>query len=311
MPFPYTQRAIDEISEKDIEKFAKLLTTKGLLPPLPKRDLQDKYRKQPQSVIDYLISTFGDKGWYHFSTDKNGWQKWLYDTAKLDDKICLYTKKLGHILNKLAEFNDNELTEHFVERIAEQLQKTSEETSELLQKFHIFTKTPSPNIKQFEAIEKLFEEIQQDYNSCFFQGSSAYVSYYSSEVCIAPKGYPYVTIPDGVIVINIQSNNYLYIIEHDMQIQNKLTIIKRKKRDERHSGLQGCGINFYAFYSRSGHYDIDRHEEIEKIHSVHIVSGDKNELLEEIKNLMTELRPPEALVSDPFVDNHPFKRPRL
>ena len=160
-----------------------------------------------------MINLFCDVSWCHLSTDKNGWQVWSYDDKELDEKICLYTKELGHILNKLGEFNDNELTKHFVERIAEQLKTTPKETSKLLQKFHEFTKTPSTSRSQSSAIlaiEKWVSDVLRDVSGL------QYDCY--PEACVSIVGKPYISgYADGIVVIKDDriENTKLFIVEYD------------------------------------------------------------------------------------------------
>ena len=266
MPFPYTQRAIDEIREKDIEKFAKLLTTKGLLPPLPKRDGQyNKCQEQPKSVRDALINLFCyDVRWHNLSTDKNGWV-WSYDDKELDDKICLYTKKLGHILNKLAEFNDDELTKHFVERIAEQLKKTPAETSKLLQEFHIFTKTPSTSRSQSSvilAIEQCVSDVLRDVSGLQYD--------YYSEGCVYLVGKPYISgYADGIFVIKDGIGNAkLFIVEYDGIAKAPDQLSARKYR---YLNVKLDRVDHDRFVING--------KELENVKSVDIICGDSKDML--------------------------------
>ena len=107
------------------------------------------------------------------------------------------------------EFNDNELTKNFVERIAERLRVNEVEALQLLQVFHIFTKTPSASKKQVSATEELFKEINKDNNNCLFgrgeDGSFPFIMYYHDEICLAVKNYPYVTNPDGIIIMGLDN----------------------------------------------------------------------------------------------------------
>lgn len=135
-----------------------------------------------------------------------------YDDKKLDEKICLYTKELGHILNILAKFKDDELTKHFVKRIAEQLKKTPEETSKLLQEFHIFTKTPSTSRSQSSAILA----IEQWVSDVLRHVSGIECNFYP-EACVSLVGKPYISgYADGIVVIKDGiGNTKLFIVEYD------------------------------------------------------------------------------------------------
>ena len=213
MKFPQTQQDIHGLPVYDITVFFKLLKTEGLLRPLPQRNGKyPKCQEQPKTVRDALINLLCDARWFHLSTDKNGLQVWSYDDKKLDDKICLYTKELGHILNKLAEFKDDELTKHFVKRIAEQLQTTPEETSKLLRKFHEFTQTPSTSRSQSSAIfaiEQWVSDVLRDVSGLQYD--------FYPEACVSLVGKPYISgYADGIIVIKDGiGNTKLFIVEYD------------------------------------------------------------------------------------------------
>ena len=207
MNFPQTKQDILDLKANEITKLSELLKTPGLLRPLPQRNGKyPKCQEQPNAVRNALKNLL-------FSTDKNGLQVRSYDDKKLDEKICLYTKELGHILNILAKFKDDELTKHFVKRIAEQLKKTPEETSKLLQEFHIFTKTPSTSRSQSSAILAI-EQCVSD----FFRNVSGFQYYCYSEGCVSLVGKPYISgYADGIIEFTkkVSGEKYLIFVEYD------------------------------------------------------------------------------------------------
>ncbi len=265
-PFPQTKQDILDLKANNVTIFSKLLETKELRRPLPKRDGQyNQCQEQSKSVRDALISLFCDVRWSHLSTDINGWQVWSYDDKELDDKICLYTKKLGHILNKLAEFNDDELTKHFVERIAEQLKKPTAETSKLLQEFHIFTKTPSTSRSQSSVILAI-EQCVSD----FFRNVSGFQYYCYSEGCVSLVGKPYISgYADGIIEFTkkVSGEKYLIFVEYDGIGKTPDQLSARKSRYS----------NFNLDYNR---LVIDG-EELENVKSVDIICGNREDILKE------------------------------
>ena len=269
MTFPKKEQDIHGLPVYDITIFSKLLTTQGLLRPLPKRDGQyNKCQEQPKSVRDALINLFCyDVRWRNLSTDKNGWV-WSYDDKELDDKICLYTKKLGHILNKLAEFNDDELTKHFVERIAEQLKKTPAETSKLLQEFHIFTKTPSTSRSQSSAILAIKQCV-----SDFFRNVSGFQYYCYSEGCVSLVGKPYISgYADGIIEFTkkVSGEKYLIFVEYD----------GIGKTPDQLSARESRYLNFNLDRADHDQLVIDG-KELENVKSVDIICGNREYILKE------------------------------
>ncbi len=117
----------------------------------------------------------------------------------MDWRVYYETLKLGHTLNKLAEFNDKELEDWFVNEIATRLNKTTEETRRLLQEFHIFTKTETASIGQTKAVNSIFKMCKDKFNEILseykFDPNNFKYTFFSNQPvlpvgrCCSP-GYP-------------------------------------------------------------------------------------------------------------------------
>jgi hypothetical protein len=266
MPFPQTTQQIYDLTDDDIKKFAALLKTTGLRPPLPKQDSQDdrNHAVQNKLVRDDFICHFPHL-WSIYSISGEGWQTWSYNTRKLDGKICLYTKKLGHILNKLAEFNDNELTKNFVERIAENLRTDVGKATKLLQKFHIFTKTPSTSRSQILIIPTI-EECVSD----LLKGVDDFAVAFYREECVSLADKPYISgFADGVIVITNKRNGEkdLIIVEYDGIVKTPDRLLARQSR------YLNVDLNHDRFEIGG--------EEFENVKSIDLICGNNKDILRE------------------------------
>jgi|GEM_PF-4406149 len=273
MPFPQTEEEIYELND-DIRIFFELLKAEGLLPPLSKQDSRcNKHQEQPQSVRDFLKYTFK---WRLLSIDDKGyayWEEVVNTNEELDKKICLYTKKLGHILNKLAQFGNNELTKNFVERIAENLGVDAEQASKLLQEFHIFTKTPTTSRSQSSVIS----DIQQCVSDVLRDVSGFQYGYYS-EGCVSLIDKPYISgFADGIIVITneVSREKSLIIVEYDGIEKTQDQLSARKDR------YLNVDLNKDRFVINGEIFD--------GIKSVDVICGNsKDQLRKELYDVVTE-----------------------
>jgi hypothetical protein len=199
-------------------------------------------------------------------------------------------KRLGHILNKLAELQDPKLTDEFLEKVTQKFneitktQRESQKISDLLRNFHMFiTKTPTESQQQKKTVKGVQQYIRNNVSD-----PAEFVFY--GEVFLYSEDDPFVlgTI-DGAVLIPCEENKYrLIILEYDGGI-GKTRSDKNDRIKKYAEGALGKisftapGIEKYRYFTTT--FDVSSVEVVSIQRKDYIPEDRLNELLAEKSSL--------------------------
>ncbi len=249
MPFPQTKKEVENFinNDKNIKKFASLLVAHGMgmISPKSSQLTTDSFIDQPLDVKDYLANTIFYNNpyiWKCNCSSSESWN-WSYDHKEINREIHFQTIKLSHILNKLAEFNDQQLELEFIKKVAEQFGENIEKTRKSLQDFHMFVKTPTISKSQSDAVDYIEKEFARKYFSKEYPHLE--VSFYSESFILSPEKCFVYGSPDLTCVVydKKKEETYLFLIEFDGFTKTSKRIEQREARFKSMIGKEGVIID--------------------------------------------------------------------